>query len=164
AGVVLDADGRRLLAVAEDPALALRHDAVAVLAGGEAVAPVAERALGELHDVALVHEGDAAASVAQRVLDRRAHQALRSLARDGLDPDAAGLGEADLLDPHLLLEEGDDLAGLGRLRRPFHAGVDVLRVLAEDHHVDLLGAFHRAGNAREVAHRPETDVEIEHLP
>jgi hypothetical protein len=44
------------LLVAEDPALALGDDLAAELPRGELVAPVAEGALGELHDVALVHE------------------------------------------------------------------------------------------------------------
>src|SRR5262249_391219 len=92
--VVLDGDVRLRLAVPEDPALALGDDAVAVLARREGVAPVTERALGELHDVALVHEGDAPARVAKRILDRGAREALGALARDGLDPDAARLREA----------------------------------------------------------------------
>ena len=46
---------------------------------------------------------------------------------------------------------------------PLDAGVDVLGVLAEDHHVDLLGALHRRGHALEVAHRAQADVEVEHL-
>jgi hypothetical protein len=44
------------------------------------------------------------------------------------------------------------------------AGVDVLGVLPEDHHVDLLGVLHRAGDAGEVLDRPQADVEVEHLP
>src|SRR6185295_18683590 len=106
------------LLVAEDPALALGHDAIAVLARREAVAPVAERALGELHDVALVHERDALSSLQEGVVDRRARQTLRPLARDRLDADPAGLRKADLLDAHLVLQEGDDLLHLGGLGGP----------------------------------------------
>ena len=46
---------------------------------------------------------------------------------------------------------------------PLDAGVDVLGVLAEDHHVDLLGVLDRRGHAVEVAHRAQADVEVEHL-
>jgi hypothetical protein len=59
----------------------------------------------------------------------------------GLMPMPRGLGEADLLHLHLVLEERDDLLGLGALGLPLDAGVDVLGVLAEDHHVDVLRGF-----------------------
>src|SRR5262249_54582672 len=157
ARVVLDGDRRVPLAIAEDPALALGDDAVAVVAGREGVTPVAEGALGELHDVALVDERDAPAAVAERVLDRGARQPLGPLPADRLHPDATRLGEADLLDAHLALQEVDELPRLGALRGPLDAGVDVLRVLAEDHHVDLLGMPHRARHAAEPAHGPEAD-------
>ena len=53
--------------------------------------------------------------------------------------------EPDLLE---LLRElpGDEIQNLLRLRRAggiFDAGIDVLRVLAEDHHVHFFGMFHR---------------------
>ena len=44
------------------------------------------------------------------------------------------------------------------------AGVDVLRVLAEDHHVHVLRCLHRRGHALEPAHRPHAGVQIELLP
>src|SRR4029079_4792684 len=59
-----------------------------VVALREGVAPVAEAALGELHDVALVHQGDALALVADGVVEGRLDQALAALARHGLDADA----------------------------------------------------------------------------
>ena len=71
--------------------------------------------------------------------------------------------EADLLHAHLVLEERDHLLRLGRFGGPLDAGVDVLGVLAEDHHVDLLGRLHRRRHALEVAHRAQADVEVEHL-
>ena len=136
----------------------------AELALGDRVAPVAERALGELHDVALVHERHRRLVVVDRVLERLAHQPVGALARDGLDADARGLREADLLDPHLLDQEVDHLARAVGLGRPLDAGVDVLRVLAEDHHVDLVRLLDRRGNAGEPAHRAQADVEVELLP
>src|SRR5438034_4262608 len=163
ARVVLDGDRGPGLPVAEDPALALGDDPVTVVPHGERVAPVAERALGELHDVALVDEGDAPALVAERVVDRGAGETLGALARHGLHADAAGGREADLLDPQVALQERDQLPRLGALYRPLDAGVDVFGVLAEDDYIDLLWPLHRARHAREVAHRAEADVEVEHL-
>ena len=52
------------------------------------VAPVAEGALGELHDVALVHERHALALVRDRVADRAVDQALAAEIADRLDADA----------------------------------------------------------------------------
>ena len=46
---------------------------------------------------------------------------------------------------------------------PFHTGVDVLGVLAEDDGVELLGIFHRARRALEIAHGTQADVEVEQL-
>ena len=43
------------------------------------------------------------------------------------------------------------------------ARVDVLGVLAEDHHVDLLRVLHRRRHALEPADRTQTDVEVEEL-
>ena len=43
------------------------------------------------------------------------------------------------------------------------AGVDVFRVLAEDHHVGLLGLLHRRRHALEVLDRAQADVEVEFL-
>src|SRR5215469_3315231 len=58
---------------------------------GERIAPVAERALGELLDVALVHQGHALAPVAYGVIDGGADKPLRAVARDRLEADAGAL-------------------------------------------------------------------------
>ncbi len=61
---------------------------------------------------------------------------------------------------------GEEVEHLLRFRRAagvFDAGVDVFRVLAEDHHVDQLRLAHRAGHALEVAHWPQADEQIEQL-
>ena len=139
---------------------------VGELALGQGVAPVAEGALGELHDVALVHQRHALALVGDGVLDRRADQPLAPLARDRLDADGDGLREADLL-VHLgevVLEEREELLDVLGAGLELDAGVDVLGVLAEDHHVDLLGVLDRRGHALEPADRAEADVEVEQLP
>ena len=63
------------------------------------VAPVAKRAFGELHDVALVHEGDALALVLNRVADRAVNQTHAAGVTHRLDPDA---------DPHIARIFGAD--------------------------------------------------------
>ena len=127
------------------------------------VSPVAEAAFGELHDVALVHERDRVAPVVQRVANRLADEALGALARHRLDADAGRLGEPDLAHAHLVLEERDQLAGVVALRFPLDPRVDVLGVLAEDHHVRLRRITKRARHSREVAHRAKADKEVELL-
>ena len=47
------------------------------------IAPVAESALGVLHDVSLVHQGDARAPVLEGILDRPANQPLGGGGADG---------------------------------------------------------------------------------
>ena len=112
------------------------------LLGRQRVAPIPESTLGELHDVALVHEGQAGLVVVNGVLQRLAHQALGAFDGHGLDADARGVREADFFDAHLVLQKLDELFGFVRLRLKFNASVDVFRVLTEDHHVGLLRLFH----------------------
>ena len=130
------------------------------------VPPVAERAFGELHNVALVHEGHALAAVVDRVADGGPRQAPRAFARDGLDADAGGLGEADLVvgGRECFLEQVEKLAVLVAAGLELDPGVDVFGVLAEDHHVHELRAAHRRGHALEPPHRPQADVEVHDLP
>src|SRR5258708_26721063 len=47
-------------------------------------------------------------------------------------------------------------------RSPLDSRIDVFGVLAKDHDVEFLGMLDRTRHAREVAHRPQTYVEIEH--
>src|SRR2546427_4858048 len=83
-------------------------------------------------------------------------------------PGLAGLlaPEADFLEllGKLLRPEVEDLLRLRRPGRVLDAGVDVLGVLPEDHHVDLLGPLHRARHPLEPADRAEADEQVEHLP
>ena len=46
----------------------------------------------------------------------------------------------------------------------FDSGIDVLGVLAEDHHIHFFGAFDGRGHSLKVSHRTKTNVKIEHLP
>jgi hypothetical protein len=78
------------------------------------IAPVAEAALGEFHDVPLVHERHAGEAVLDRMLDRGAHESCRALHRHRLHADSARRGEADFLDAHFLLQKADQPLGLGR--------------------------------------------------
>jgi hypothetical protein len=66
----------RGLAVVLLPEFVLGDDRLAVLLVGDLIAPIAERALGELHDVALVDERYRIAVVGQRVVDRLADESL----------------------------------------------------------------------------------------
>ena len=102
-----------------------------------------------------MHQGHALAVVVDGVPDRRPHQARGALHRHRLDADAAVLGEADLLDPHLVLQKLDDLQRAVRVGLPFDAGVDVLGVLAEDRHVGLGRVFQGRRHALEITHRAQ---------
>src|SRR5207245_7328145 len=116
--VLLDADRQVLLLVTEHPALALRHRLAPKLPRRERVAPVAEGALGELHDVALVDEGQALALEVDGVTDRGPDEALRAFPGDRLDAEGARLRDADLLDLPLVAEPGDALPDPRRTFRP----------------------------------------------
>src|SRR5262245_59382846 len=137
---VLDEDlaGRRLSA-----AFVPANGPVAELALGQRVAPLHEHAFGVLLDVAFVDQRDVLAVVLDRVPDGRPDQPLAALLRDRLDPDGGRLREADLGDLHVRLQKVDHPLGFRRALLPLDAGVDVFRVLAEDHHVDLVRPFHR---------------------
>ena len=74
----------------------------AELALSQRVGPVPEAAFRELHDVALVDDGHRGLVIVDGVLDRLAYQALGALSRHGLDANARGVGEADLLHAHFV--------------------------------------------------------------
>jgi len=171
------------------PAGILHHGLGAVEVLRHLVPPVAEGSFGVLHDVALVHERQALAAVADRVADRAVHEALGAETADRLQAHAdlhghlalrranrlelllplgdGGLAaEADLFEffRKLLREEIENLLRFGRARDVFDAGVDVLRVFPEDHHVDLFGMPHGRRHAAKPADRPQADEQVEHLP
>ena len=87
-GIVLDADVGVGVDIAQDPAFALGHGVLAELLGRHFVAPLAERAFGELLDVALVHQRHGLASRLERMLDGIAHQPLGAEDRNRLDAHA----------------------------------------------------------------------------
>ena len=74
------------------------------------------------------------------VLDGAPHQPLGAEGADGLDAEPAAFTDLDL---HFVLQEGRELLRLGAAGLPLDAGVDVLDVLAKDHHVKFLRFLHR---------------------
>src|SRR5262249_18338250 len=155
---------------------------------GDLIAPVAEGALSELHDVALVHERHALAPVFQRVADRAVDETLSAEPTDGLESDAdfdadaaprrtdrlelllpldrRPVGtEANLLEllRKLLRDEVEDLLRVWRAGDVLDARIDVFRVLAEDHHVDFFRMAHGRWNAPEPSHWPQTDIKVKQL-
>src|SRR5690606_12046547 len=160
---ILDDDLATRLGILEFAPRAAVDRLGAELFASQLITPVTETAFRELHDVALVNQGNGGAVVVDRVLDGFAYQTLRTFARHGLDTDTGGFGGADLVDAEFLLQEVDQLACVGAARLEFDAGVDVFGVLAEDDHVGLLGLTHRRRNTLEVLDRAQADVQVELL-
>ena len=117
------------------PAVLPANRHVGVLLAHEIVAPLLEGALGELHDVALVHPVHPAKVAAHGVVERGPLQTLRTEPRDGLDADAGVLPDLPAVS---IVKKLDHPLGLGRTRLDLHTGVDVFGVLSEDHHVNQL--------------------------
>src|SRR5438874_6484406 len=148
-------------------------------------APVAKCTLGELHDIALVHQGHALALILDRVGDRAMDQAHTAGATYRLDANAHAnvvtLRRADFF-PELrrfllraetdfvellwkfLLKEIENLLRFRSARGVFDARVDVFGVFAEDYNVHFLRMFHGRGDAFEVLHRSQANEKIEKLP
>ena len=147
--------------------------------------PIAECALGEFHDVALVHQRHALALVLDRIRNRAVNQTHTAGVTDRFDSDShadlVAFRRADHLPKSrsfLLCAETDlvellwkfflqKIENLLRLRRAcgvLDSRVNVFRVFAEDHHVDFLRMLDGRGDAFEVLHRPETHEKIEQLP
>src|ERR1019366_3672610 len=132
--------------------------------GGDFVSPLAERAFGELLDIAFVDESDRFVLVFESMLDGHAHQTFGAGHGHGLDADA-GI-EADLLlatFQHVFVEEFDQPGGIGRAFFPFDAGVNVFCVLAEDDDVHALGMLYGRRHTGVVLHGTHAAVEIEGL-
>ena len=86
--VLLDGQTGILVFVVEDPALTFGDGLVAEFFDGELVSPLAERAFGELLDVALVDEGHRLALVVNGMVDGHADQTLGTGHRHRFDADA----------------------------------------------------------------------------
>ena len=59
------------------------------------------------------------------------------------------------------MQERDDLLRPVAAALELDAAVHVFGVLAEDHHVDLVGAFVRRLDALEILHRADAGIEVE---
>jgi hypothetical protein len=103
--------------------------------------------------------------VPQGVLDGGAHQALRPLARHGLMPKPLDSGKRTFLkrSPKFSASSWLKRAASAGAFLELDAGVDVLGVLAVDHHVHVAGALDGRGDALEPAHGPHAGVQVQHL-
>ena len=164
-----------------------RVDLVPEDAFGGAITPITERALGELHDIALVNNGQAGTFLSERVFDRGFDETNGANGGDGLDANAdtdlgaarrmIGRGQLHVVDALLLRAETDlvkifreffreeieDLLRFGRTTFPLDARIDVLGVFAENHHVHLFGMLDGRGDTLEPANGSQADVQVEHL-
>src|SRR5207247_5470337 len=132
--------------------LALRQRVAAETLARDSVAPLPEAALGEFHDVALVHQGHRRQPRVDRMLDRLRDEALRAELGYRLDPDGAPGAN---LRAEALRKEPDDRVRLGAPGLVLDPRVHVFDVLAEDHDVQLLGLPHRTRHAVEVPYGPD---------
>src|SRR5436309_6245995 len=149
------------------------------------VAPIAERAFGEFHDVAFVDERHAFAAVPDRVGNRAVDQAHASGATDRFDADSytnlVAFRRADFfpevssllpgakanfieLFRKFFLEKIENLLRFGCARGVLDARINVFRVFPEDHHIHFLRMLNGRGDAFEVLHRPQTNEKIQQLP
>ena len=148
------------------------------------IAPIAERALGKFHDVALVHEGHAFAAVLDRIGNRAVDQAHAARATDRFDADSyanfVAFRCADFfpevgrflsgpkanfieLRRKFFLEKIENLLRFTCASGVFDARINVFRVFAKDHHIHLLWMPDGRGDAFEILHGPQAYEEIEKL-
>ncbi len=138
-----------------------RAGLVAELLGGHIIAPLAERALGELHDIALVNQGQTFAPIVQGVAQGATHQTFGTSLGHGLDAHGGGLAHPG--HAQFIAQKGHKPAGFGGFGREFHARVDILRIFAKDDHIHPFGVLDRRFQALEMAHRPDAGVQIQPL-
>jgi len=142
------------------PQFILGEGVLAELVAGHFVAPGAERALGVLHDVALVHDGHALALALDGVAQGETHQALAGEGADRFDTQAAALEE---LRAHFLAQEAGQLLVLRRPGLVLDPRVDILGILAEDDHIHVLRLAHWPRHALVVFDRAHAGIQVEHL-
>ena len=158
---ILDEDfALRHLTVPFFPQRLFRDEGVAKFSRRDLVAPFAEGALGELHDVALVDQGDGREFLLDRPFAGLADQTLGARLGHGLDTNPAV--ESDLTAGHLF-DEIDD--GKGHFAASFEivTGVDILGVFAKDHELNLVCRLVGAGDTLEIVHRPHAGIEVHPL-
>mmetsp|Transcript_7532 Transcript_7532/g.16010 ORF Transcript_7532/g.16010 Transcript_7532/m.16010 type:complete len:294 (-) Transcript_7532:237-1118(-) len=152
-----------ILCIVKNPALSLSNYLVTELASRQRIAPPRKSAFSVLHDVALVHKCHTPSSSLKRVLNRSSNQSFCAFLRYWLHPESAAVGESHFLYQSQLVEH---LRKSFRLLGPaleIDSGINVLRVLTEYHHIDLLWSLNRAWDSFKVSHGSETRVEIKLL-
>ena len=150
----------RYLTAVVIPELGLGQRDVAEFLAGELVAPSTESALGELHDVALVHQSDAGTTALESIANRLANEPLGAVCRHRLDANSAPW---TYLGIKLGAHELDCSVRLLAPRLPLDTRIDVLGILPEDHHVELFRLAHRRWCAAVVLHRPYAGIQVEPL-
>ncbi len=131
---------RRLLTAVNTVQLILGDGLIREFVTRQFIAPVAEGAFRELHDIAFMHQGHAVAVMVNGVLDSLAHQSLGGKRGNWLD---AETGLVEEFRTHLIAQEFSQFGVFGRTRLVFNARVDVLGVLTEDDDIDLFRVAHR---------------------
>ena len=149
------------------------------------ISPVAERAFGKFHDVALVHQRHAFAAIGDCVGNRAVNQAHAAGTTDRFDADSyanfVAFRRANLF-PELrrsllgakanfveflwkfLFKKIENRLRFGSARGEFNARVDVFRVFPKDYHVHFLRVLEGRGDTFEVLHWPQANEKIEKLP
>ncbi len=89
-----------------------------------------EQAVGELHYVGFGDCGDTLAVAGDSLLERQFDYSPSARDRDGLDRDGG-------IRPDLAVAHRDDLRGLIAAHVPFHSGIEVFRVLTDNHQIDV---------------------------
>ena len=138
----------------------LAHPFSGVFFRCQLIAPELKGAFGELHDVALVHEGDAVLAVGQSVINGFADEALGAEGAHGLDAETGIWTHVGL---ELVAQKGFQLAGLGAAGRELNAFVKVFGIFTENDHVHQLRVLDRGADAWKIFNGPHAGVEIENL-
>src|SRR5580698_621679 len=163
-GVLFNGQAWIAVEVVDDPAFALGDHLLAEFLRRQFVAPLAERAFGELLNVPLVNERDRLPAILQRVLDGHPDQALGAGNRDRLDTDTRIFADALVgAGQHLVVDEIDQLSGLRGPLLPFDSRVNVFGILAENHKIHPLRMLHWRRDAPVVLHGAHAAIQIENL-
>ena len=142
---------------------AARGQIGAIFPFGHVVGPVAECTFGVFHDVAVMHQRDAAAIVAQGIVDRATDDPFNAFAGHGFDAIGGGFRESDFLFAHLVQQEVAEFLCFFRAEGPFDTGIDVLGTFADNADVDPFRVFHGRGYSVEIADGAVAGVEVQGL-
>ncbi|MNU67746.1 hypothetical protein D3C71_570970 [compost metagenome] len=127
------------------------------------ITPVLEGSFCELHDIAFVNKRYALASVINGILYCCADKAFGAFFGYRLDADTGSFREADLLNAHLILQEGENLLHFLSALLIFNTCIDIFCVLPENNHVNQLRTLHWRRNTVEVAYGTKTYIQIQFL-